>query len=134
MTNYQEYRDECLDHIINSEEDTKTTIKMYYFLINQMKVCKEPFNWELMRSKVDLILNDLKPANLIIIDPETQTITHPPMSIYQQVYEVFDHAMRELPKLIKPQELIVSDKISEEQIKSLNQLESVTSNFKHSRS
>ena len=134
MFDYREARDECLDHIVNSDEDTRTSVKMYYFLMNQLKICKEPFNWELMKSKVELILNDLKPANLMIINPETQSISYPPVATYQQVYEVFDHAIRELPKLVKPQELVVSDRISEDQLNSLNQLENVSSSFKHSRS
>lgn len=133
MENYKRYRDECLDHIINNEEDTKTTVKKYYFLMNQLKECKEPLTWDLMRSKVELILRELEPSNLVTIVPEKKQIIYPPYQIYQLVYEVYDHAIKELPRLIRPERLIKDDKLSEDQLKALKQLEDVTTNFQQSR-
>lgn len=119
---------ELLDRIVNHESDLRTSINIATFLVKQLKNCKTVEEYDLMEAKLQILLEEFQ--NPVHIDNETGQEYYPTIETTIKIYEVFQLVSKEKENFIRPEEIVNSVELTEDQIKSLDNLSEVMDEYK----
>lgn len=128
MIDIRQAKRDLLDRIVTHDSDLKTSLNIATFLVKQLKHCKDAEEYDLMYSKLDILLKEF--TEPYYIDPVTGQTHYPTIESTIKIYEVFQLVLKEKENFVRPDEVFDSVELTEEQLQSLDRLSEVMDEYK----